>query len=230
MYASLSEVCVVYWRFCIAVCVWRPSENCILCPAVPPSPPLCRIPSSVTTGKMATMSCHDSDGSPPSKYQWYKDGTLLPTEPHKNSAFKNATYKLNTITGNLVSLYFAPSFLWQLWSPWPLELKIYPVCLLRSFPMQPRWTLVNTTVRLSTMLVLLSAVKARKWKSVSALLFHLKKKYFSLNWFFSFLKWNEINDNKVTYSRHVIIKPVTAGGVCQHLKDKKLVWLHQRSQ
>ncbi|XP_070699321.1 F11 receptor, tandem duplicate 1 [Pempheris klunzingeri] len=68
---------------------------------VPPSPPLCRIPASVTTGKMALLSCHDSDGSPPPKYRWYKDGTLLPAEPSKISGFKNATYKLNTDNGNL---------------------------------------------------------------------------------------------------------------------------------
>ncbi|XP_070773197.1 F11 receptor, tandem duplicate 1 [Enoplosus armatus] len=68
---------------------------------VPPSPPLCRIPSSVTTGKLALMSCHDIDGSPPPKYRWYKDGTLLPPEPHKISGFKNATYRLNADNGNL---------------------------------------------------------------------------------------------------------------------------------
>lgn len=68
---------------------------------VPPSPPLCRIPSSVTTGKKASLSCYDSDGSPPPQYKWFKDGTLLPADPNKISAFKNATYKLNAQTGNL---------------------------------------------------------------------------------------------------------------------------------
>ncbi|XP_054481900.1 F11 receptor, tandem duplicate 1 [Anoplopoma fimbria] len=68
---------------------------------VPPSAPLCRVPSSVTTGRTAMLSCHDSVGSPPSKYKWYKDGILLPTEPSKNAGFKNATYKLNTENGNL---------------------------------------------------------------------------------------------------------------------------------
>lgn len=68
---------------------------------VPPSPPLCRVPSSVTTGKAALLSCHDRDGSPPPKYRWYKDGVLLPAEPNKISGFKNATYKLNTDNGNL---------------------------------------------------------------------------------------------------------------------------------
>ncbi|XP_041808817.1 F11 receptor, tandem duplicate 1 [Chelmon rostratus] len=69
---------------------------------VPPSPPLCRIPTSVTTGKAAYMSCHDSDGSPPPTYRWYRDDTLLPDEPQKIVAFKNATYSLNPDNGNLV--------------------------------------------------------------------------------------------------------------------------------
>ncbi|KAG8008140.1 Junctional adhesion molecule A [Nibea albiflora] len=68
---------------------------------VPPSPPLCRVPSSVTTGNKAVLTCHDNDGSPPPKYNWYKDGVLLPLEPSKISGFKNATYRLNTDTGNL---------------------------------------------------------------------------------------------------------------------------------
>ncbi|XP_073335326.1 F11 receptor, tandem duplicate 1 [Pagrus major] len=72
---------------------------------VPPSPPLCRVPSSVTTGKTVILSCHDADGSPPPTYKWYKDGILLPTEPNKIQAFKNYTYKLNPATGELA---FAP--------------------------------------------------------------------------------------------------------------------------
>ncbi|XP_042355873.1 junctional adhesion molecule A-like [Plectropomus leopardus] len=68
---------------------------------VPPSKPLCRIPTSVTTGKPALLSCHDSDGSPAPKYRWYKDNTLLPPEPSKIAGFKNFTYKLNQDNGNL---------------------------------------------------------------------------------------------------------------------------------
>ncbi|XP_068572299.1 F11 receptor, tandem duplicate 1 [Cebidichthys violaceus] len=68
---------------------------------VPPAVPLCRVPTSVTTGRKAMLTCHDSVGSPPSKYKWFKDGVLLPTEPSKIAAFKNATYKLNTDNGNL---------------------------------------------------------------------------------------------------------------------------------
>lgn len=68
---------------------------------VPPSTPMCRVPTSVTTGRTAMLTCHDQVGSPPSKYKWFKDGTLLPPDPSKIAAFKNATYKLNTDNGNL---------------------------------------------------------------------------------------------------------------------------------
>ncbi|XP_047462645.1 F11 receptor, tandem duplicate 1 [Mugil cephalus] len=68
---------------------------------VPPSPPLCRVPTSVTTGKTAVLSCSDPDASPPPKYKWYKDGVLLPSEPSKIAGFQNATYRLNPDNGNL---------------------------------------------------------------------------------------------------------------------------------
>ncbi|XP_049598344.1 F11 receptor, tandem duplicate 1 [Syngnathus scovelli] len=68
---------------------------------VPPSPPLCRIPSSITTGKSTTLSCHDRDGSPPPQYRWYRNNVLLPPEPRKMSGFQNSTYVLNSANGNL---------------------------------------------------------------------------------------------------------------------------------
>nr|XP_057943997.1 F11 receptor, tandem duplicate 1 [Doryrhamphus excisus] len=68
---------------------------------VPPSPPLCRIPTSVTTGKKALLSCHDMDGSPPPEYKWYRNGVLLPPEPSKISGFQNYTYLMNPKNGNL---------------------------------------------------------------------------------------------------------------------------------
>nr|XP_046266083.1 F11 receptor, tandem duplicate 1 [Scatophagus argus] len=68
---------------------------------VPPSPPVCKIPSSVTTGTTTILTCRDKDGSPPPTYKWYKAGTLLPPDPSKISGFKNATYKLNTVNGTL---------------------------------------------------------------------------------------------------------------------------------
>lgn len=69
---------------------------------VPPSPPMCRVPTSETTGRKVTLTCHDKVGSPPSKYRWFKDDVLLPPVPSKTTDFKNATYKLNTESGNLV--------------------------------------------------------------------------------------------------------------------------------
>ncbi|XP_054610855.1 F11 receptor, tandem duplicate 1 [Dunckerocampus dactyliophorus] len=69
---------------------------------VPPSTPLCRIPTSVTTGKKVLLSCHDMDGSPPPQYKWYRNGVLLPPEPSKISGFQNYTYLMNSSNGNLV--------------------------------------------------------------------------------------------------------------------------------
>lgn len=77
-----------------------------ICLTVPPGVPLCRVPSSVTTGNAALLSCWDTVGSPPPTYKWFKDGILLPSDPTKITGFKNATYKLNPENGNLVSSYF----------------------------------------------------------------------------------------------------------------------------
>ncbi|XP_057676699.1 F11 receptor, tandem duplicate 1 [Corythoichthys intestinalis] len=68
---------------------------------VPPSPPLCRIPTSVTTGNKVMLYCHDKDGSPSPQYRWYRNDILLPPEPSKISGFQNSTYMLNSANGNL---------------------------------------------------------------------------------------------------------------------------------
>ncbi len=163
-------------RGCVLLYMCRPAENWMFCPAVPPSPPVCRIPSSVTTGKKAELTCHDGDGSPAPTYRWYKDGTLLPPEPQKMAGFQNATYVLNPTEGKLVSYKFLLCIIFTSDSSTTISvrLKLCPVCLLRCFPGQPRQTQVCTTVRLSTMLVLLRAVKPRKWKFVSVLLFNFR--------------------------------------------------------
>ncbi|KAF4073063.1 hypothetical protein AMELA_G00254670 [Ameiurus melas] len=68
---------------------------------VPPSVPISRIPTSATTGRSVLLTCFDKDGSPPSTYKWYKNGTPLPEDPSKFPDFKNLTYKLNSLNGNL---------------------------------------------------------------------------------------------------------------------------------
>ena len=133
----------------------------MFCAAVPPSPPVCRVPTSVTTGSTVILSCHDGDGSPPPTYNWYKDGTLLPSEPNKIQAFKNYTYKLNPATGELVSFKLLPSLFTDSFDPHGLKhLKKRPLSLLlRHLPLCARWTPVSTTASLSTQLVPLRAVK-----------------------------------------------------------------------
>uniref|UniRef100_A0A3Q2Q7U7 Junctional adhesion molecule A n=1 Tax=Fundulus heteroclitus TaxID=8078 RepID=A0A3Q2Q7U7_FUNHE len=69
---------------------------------VPPSPPKCGIPQTVTTNKPATLTCYDPDSSPPPTHKWFKDNVPMPEDPSKISAFKNATYKLDIKNGNLV--------------------------------------------------------------------------------------------------------------------------------
>ncbi|KAJ0004429.1 hypothetical protein NQD34_010643 [Periophthalmus magnuspinnatus] len=68
---------------------------------VPPGVPVCRVPSSVTTGKPALLTCGDNVGSPPPTYKWFKNNVLLPANPKTVSGFQNATYKLNSENGNL---------------------------------------------------------------------------------------------------------------------------------
>lgn len=68
---------------------------------VPPGVPVCKVPSSVTTGNPAILSCKDNVGSPPPTYTWFRNGVVLPTDPKTVSAFKNATYKINPKNGNL---------------------------------------------------------------------------------------------------------------------------------
>lgn len=69
---------------------------------VPPSKPTVSIPSSATIGSRTVLTCSEKDGSPPSKYYWYKDGMQIPAEPKSNRAFSNSSYTVNEHTGELV--------------------------------------------------------------------------------------------------------------------------------
>lgn len=69
---------------------------------VPPSKPTVSVPSSATIGSRAVLTCSEQDGSPPSEYYWFRDGTLMPTEPKSSRAFSNSSYTLNHKTGELV--------------------------------------------------------------------------------------------------------------------------------
>ncbi|XP_037681484.1 junctional adhesion molecule A [Choloepus didactylus] len=69
---------------------------------VPPSKPTISIPSSATIGKRAVLTCSEPDGSPPSEYDWFKDGILMPLEPKSNRAFSNSSYTLDHKTGQLI--------------------------------------------------------------------------------------------------------------------------------
>ena len=91
---------------------------------------MCRIPSSVTTGKVAKLTCHDGDGSPPPTYKWYKDSILMPTEPSKIAGFQNATYKLNAVSGNLVSFNLLLCRIFTLKAVVPMAFKMKRCTLL----------------------------------------------------------------------------------------------------
>ncbi|XP_069402474.1 junctional adhesion molecule A [Ovis canadensis] len=69
---------------------------------VPPSKPTVNVPSSVTIGTRAVLTCSEKDGSPPSEYRWFKDGVEMPVEPKSNRAFSNSSYTLNLKTGELI--------------------------------------------------------------------------------------------------------------------------------
>ncbi|XP_006895606.1 PREDICTED: junctional adhesion molecule A [Elephantulus edwardii] len=69
---------------------------------VPPSKPTVNIPSSVTIGNRAVLTCSEKDGSPPSHYTWFKDGVQVPTDPKSSRAFINSSYTLNQNTGELI--------------------------------------------------------------------------------------------------------------------------------
>lgn len=57
------------------------------------------------TGTVVELSCKESEGSPPSEYQWYKNGVALLEKTGMGSArAANVTYSMNKKSGTLVSV------------------------------------------------------------------------------------------------------------------------------
>ncbi|XP_074165358.1 junctional adhesion molecule A isoform X1 [Sminthopsis crassicaudata] len=69
---------------------------------VPPSKPSVNIPSSGTIGHRVVLTCSEENGSPPPRYQWFRDGILMPEDPKKSRVFANSSYTINAETGELV--------------------------------------------------------------------------------------------------------------------------------
>ncbi|XP_053330628.1 junctional adhesion molecule A [Spea bombifrons] len=68
---------------------------------VPPSVPVAQVPTSVTNGGVATLSCIEKDSSPPASFTWYKNKVLLPENPKSSPSFQNSSYTLDPKTGVL---------------------------------------------------------------------------------------------------------------------------------
>ncbi|XP_066428038.1 junctional adhesion molecule B isoform X2 [Molothrus aeneus] len=70
---------------------------------VAPTTPVCEVPSSAMTGTVVQMSCKETEGSPPSEYQWYKNGVALLEKTATGSArAANITYTMNKKSGTLL--------------------------------------------------------------------------------------------------------------------------------
>lgn len=69
---------------------------------VPPSKPMVNVPSSVTIGNRAVLTCSEKDGSPPSEYSWFKDGMLMAIDAKKTRAFINSSYTVDPKSGDLI--------------------------------------------------------------------------------------------------------------------------------
>lgn len=153
---TIAYPAVIAWI--ITILVWT-----LYC-TVPPSPPVCKIPSSVTTGKAATLTCHDADGSPPPTYKWYKNNVPLPADPSTVSGYQNATYKMDINSGSLVrgEHLSAPAEVLNRWRVFKGALSF------RRTPEHPSQTLGSTTAKLWTRPAPLSAAESPEWKSVSA--------------------------------------------------------------
>uniref|UniRef100_A0A8V0YF52 Junctional adhesion molecule 2 n=1 Tax=Gallus gallus TaxID=9031 RepID=A0A8V0YF52_CHICK len=71
--------------------------------SVPPTTPICVVPNSAMTGTVVELSCKEAEGSPPSEYQWYKNGVALLEKTGTGSArTANITYTMNKKSGTLI--------------------------------------------------------------------------------------------------------------------------------
>ncbi|XP_028565641.1 junctional adhesion molecule A isoform X1 [Podarcis muralis] len=68
---------------------------------VPPSKPKAQVPSVVTIGTKAVLTCVETDGSPPPTFTWFKDNIPMPQDPKTNSLFRNSSYTMDPKTGLL---------------------------------------------------------------------------------------------------------------------------------
>ncbi|KAG6921475.1 F11 receptor, partial [Chelydra serpentina] len=68
---------------------------------VPPSKPVAKVPTSVTVGNKAVLTCMETDGFPPPTFQWYRDNVLMPSNPKISEKFRNSSYTIDTKTGVL---------------------------------------------------------------------------------------------------------------------------------
>ncbi|KFP03096.1 Junctional adhesion molecule B, partial [Calypte anna] len=70
---------------------------------VAPTTPVCEVPSSAMTGTAVELSCKETEGSPPSEYQWYKNGVALWEKTGTGGArAANITYTMNKKSGTLL--------------------------------------------------------------------------------------------------------------------------------
>ncbi|XP_015736279.1 junctional adhesion molecule B isoform X2 [Coturnix japonica] len=69
---------------------------------VPPTTPVCVVPTSAMTGTVVELSCKEAEGSPPSEYQWYKNGVALLEKTGTGTArTADITYTMNKKSGTL---------------------------------------------------------------------------------------------------------------------------------
>ncbi|KAM9114474.1 junctional adhesion molecule A-like [Pangshura tecta] len=93
-------VCEVLWTVSGGTSQLRKSEVDLIV-QVPPSKPVAKVPTSVTIGNKAVLTCTETDGSPPPTFQWYRDNILMPSNPKTSEKFRNSSYTIDTKTGVL---------------------------------------------------------------------------------------------------------------------------------